>query len=277
MSKRTGIMLAKRATPAHIARSQVWIVQPKLNGDRCRAIVSHGTCQLISSQGNDRNFAVPHIVEELSEVFTGQSVEFDGELYHHGMRHQDIRSIVSRTIERHPDYKKIEYHIFDVINDDSQDKRLLLRESLLNGVMWKHIVCVSSFVERANGISERLVEFISDGYEGIILRHPYAPYVTRRSWSLLKIKPTQEMTCQIHGFDEEQSIHGEFKSSLGALNVANVSRGPIFSVGTGPVFTRAFRQDNWPAHHLLGKTVRIKYQELSKSGTPIHPVLMEVL
>jgi len=277
MSKRTGIMLAKQATPAYIARSPVWIVQPKLNGDRCRAIVGHGQCQLISSQGNDRNFAVPHIVRELSEVFTSNIVEFDGELYKHGMRHQDIRSIVSRTTERHPDYEQIEYHIFDVINDDSQDKRLLLRESLLNGG-WKHIVCVSSYVGRStNEISERLAEFVSDGYEGIILRHPYAPYVRKRTASLLKIKLRQEMICQIHGFDEEISIHGEFKGSLGALSVANIKGGPLFGVGSGVVFTRAFRQGNWPAHHLLSKIVRIRYQELSKEGKPIMPVLMEVL
>ncbi len=277
MSKRTGIMLAKQATPAYIARSPVWIVQPKLNGDRCRAIVGHGQCQLISSQGNDRNFAVPHIVRELSEVFTGNIVEFDGELYKHGMRHQDIRSIVSRTTERHPDYEQIEYHIFDVINDDPQDKRLVLRESLLNGVMWAHIVCVSSYAESIGRINDRLAEFIGDGYEGVILRHPYAPYVRKRTASLLKIKPRQEMICQIHGFDEEISIHGEFKGSLGALSVANIKGGPLFGVGSGVVFTRAFRQGNWPAHHLLGKTVRIRYQELSKEGKPIMPVLMEVL
>lgn len=281
MSERVGIMLAKKATPAYISRCPSWNVQPKLNGDRCRALITNGKCQLVSSQGHDRNFAVPHVVSWLEHLLQGVTVELDGELYCHRMPHQDIRSIVSRTVERHPHYQKISYHVFDLIEETvRQDERLDVLTGFLaikgiDSVGPIHLVETHNHIP-ADRIDSFLSYMINEGYEGIILRNPNAYYYRGRTSNLLKIKPTLTMTCFICGAMEEVSINGEPKGSLGALRLYTQD-GTYFSCGTGPVMTRAFRQQYWPATQLLDRSVLIKYQELSNTGVPIHPVLMAII
>ena len=65
---RTGIMLCY---PFETKRLEKWgnkfLIQPKLDGDRCRAIFSeYGAVTLYSSEGNIIN-SVPHIQAQLEE------------------------------------------------------------------------------------------------------------------------------------------------------------------------------------------------------------------
>ena len=124
-----GVMLAKPLEARILERwnTDYYIIQPKLNGLRCRvAFSSNGDAvTLYSSQGNIQS-SVPHINAMLAtraDVLNGQML--DGELYCHEMPLQDISSIVRRTRNLHPDFPRIEYHIFDVINSDPQYKRIV--------------------------------------------------------------------------------------------------------------------------------------------------------
>jgi hypothetical protein len=93
MAKRTNIMLCQ---PFEERRLQRWnvpevIVQPKLDGERCRAFWDFERREwvLVSSEGNEF-LHVPHIGQELEELGIPHSYHLDGELYIHNATFNDI-------------------------------------------------------------------------------------------------------------------------------------------------------------------------------------------
>lgn len=253
--------------------SKPWIVQPKLEGDRCRAIGNVNGWTLVSSQGNPRDYAVPLVLRDL-KFFWPTPIELDGELYVHGMEHQDIRSIVSRTQNRHPDHLKMEYHIFDIASNMPQYERLKELERLfdpnpsicLKPVMW--YICGT-----LDEVYMYYKEFTTEGYEGIIIRDAWAPYVRKRTTTMMKLKPRKSMLAVVVGHYEELSIQGEPKGALGGLEVQN-SSGVQFCVGSG--FKRDERISWWHNPEALhGRIIRVYYQDLTKDGIPKFPTFKE--
>ena len=208
---REGIMLAYKWDEKRFSKwKKPVIVQPKLNGDRCRAVFdAEGKVQLLSSGIKDRNFAVPHIVAELEDLGFVH-IELDGELYVHGMHHNEIRGIVSRTIDRHSNYDEISYHIFDVVSTVKQ----YIRTSLLSEYI--HSTTSLQRVEscEVNDITEfqyHYERYVADGYEGIIARNSNGLYKRKKSTDMMKLKPFLSDTFVVVGYEEEISIHGNAK------------------------------------------------------------------
>jgi len=129
----TGI---QKAVPFEEKRLAKWptpyIVQPKFDGIRCRAIPlmtgPKGNEYLLLSSEENVIYSVPHINVILSNLQL--RAELDGELYCHGMSFEEILSITSRTINLHHDYKAIKFHVFDIINDQPQMRRQILVDAL---------------------------------------------------------------------------------------------------------------------------------------------------
>jgi DNA ligase-1 len=279
---RSGVMLATKLDYNRLLRWQPpYIVQPKYNGNRCRAVYKDGIVTLYSSESNVI-VSVPHINKQLEEAFSSAvykyQFEFDGELYCHGMSLQKIRSIVGRTVNLHNDYQVIEFHIFDIIDEHPQ---ILRAQSLCNlGEIFnssgKHIQFVPTyFSKHVDQIETYLRDFVEDGYEGIIVREAQAPYVRKRCTTMLKYKPRKSDTYRIVGTTEEISISGVPKDALGAFICEK--DGQFFKVGTGPLLTREMREGLWAIKDdLIGKYAIIKYQELTERGVPFFPVIVEV-
>ena len=211
--------------------SPPYIVQPKYDGVRCRAVPSSlqaGDYLLLSSEENVI-FSAPHILEELKHLRL--NAELDGELYCHGKTFEEIVSITSRTVNLHPNLLDIKLVIFDIVNREPQMKRTLIIENLKR---------LSPFIQVAPfWLCESLEEIIKvynnltkDGYEGIIVRHFEAPYETKRSTWVMKFKPKKEDIYKIVTAVEEVSIEGNLKNTLGAL-VCESGDGNLFNVGTG--------------------------------------------
>lgn len=291
---RHGIMLCHAFNEGWFQRwPKPVIMQHKINGDRCRAIIKVKKnkipeVQLLSSQGNEK-VSVPHIMEELAQAFesfnvrSGSSdvIELDGELYCHGMKHQDIRSIVSRTTSLHPDYKKINYHIFDVIElTSTQIARTKFLEDRIAPYLtpYDHLqVVYAELVFNMPEVSSFLSYSLNKGYEGIIFRHHNALYVRARSLGMMKLKSRIEGMFPITDCHEEIDKDGYRKGALGSLTL-KTEEGEEFCVGTGPFLTRFRRETLWedPAG-LIGKNARIKFQEWTNRKVPYFPSLMEIV
>ncbi len=250
-----------------------YIVQPKYDGVRCRAIrLENGQFLLLSSEENII-LSVPHINSILSDRIK-EPIELDGELYCHGMRFEEIVSITSRTVNLHDDYRTIQYHIFDIVNESPQWKRLKDIQSLKDLSPW---LVVSPF-EVCNNLEEIMRYYdklIQQNYEGIIVRHIDAPYERKRSTLVMKFKPKQEDNYEIISSIEEVDKEGTPKDTLGAL-VCKSGDGKLFNVGTG--FTDEQRQQLWSVRDLLrGEVVKIKYQHITNGNkVPRFPVFVEV-
>lgn len=254
-----------------------YIVQPKYDGIRCRAIQLEtglkGNEYLLLSSEENIIYSVPHIPEVLSH--TGIKAELDGELYCHGMSFEEILSITSRTVNIRSDYNKIQFHIFDIINDQPQMRRSLLIENL-KGLSPYIVVAPFWLCENLDDVMRAYDQVIEKGYEGIIVRHAQAPYVRKRSTMVMKFKPKKDDIYEIVGWEEEISIEGNPKGSIGSLRCES-GDGFTFSVGTG--FTRDQRNDLWRVRNsLTGKYAKVQYQHLTSGRkVPRFPVFVEVI
>jgi ATP-dependent DNA ligase len=262
--------LAKWPTP--------WLVQPKLDGERCRILWNaDGVVSLRSSEDNEI-ISVPHLIQELTS-WSLMSVELDGELYIHGMPFENIHSVVGRTVNLHQDHEKMQLHLFDMVSREMQFDRLDRLHSCkeLFSLNQSSMVQIVHFdlVSRMDDLMAVFGSYKEDGYEGIVVRHPTAAYLRRRSTSIMKFKPKKEDIYQIVGWKEEISIEGRPKGRLGALVCE--SDGERFSVGTG--LTDESREVLWAYRKSLpGLLARIAYQHITTGkNVPRFPVLVEVI
>lgn len=249
-----------------------YIVQPKYDGFRCRVVPTEGGNLLLSSEENVF-YSVPHLNEMFNRLSLGY--ELDGELYCHGMDFDSLSSIVSRTVNLHPDHKLIKFHCFDIINEFDQISRLLEIEKL-RSLSDNLVVAPFWMCESLDEIMRAYDEIIEAGFEGIIVRHLDAPYQRKRSTWVMKFKPKKEDEYEVIGFQEEFSVEGTPKNSLGAL-ICKSGDGNIFNVGTG--FSRDQRDYLWSIREELpSKTARLQYQHLtSGKKVPRFPVFMEII
>lgn len=272
---RKGIMLC---VPFSEERLRKWtppyLVQPKIDGDRC--ITQSGI--LISSQGNVINNLM-HINRELKERGLA-SVPLDGELYRHGWKHQDIHSVVSRTVNPHPDSYKIQYHIFDIrLNFVDQRGRIQAVERLAEYVAGSQIIYLvpSYWAYSLSDVMSYLEQFMAEGYEGIIVRDSGGFYLDRRSTQMMKYKPFKKDVYKVIGTQQEVDKDGFVKDSLGAF-ICQGDDGAVFNVGTGPLLTLEGRSSLWKNREdLVGYNLEVKYQALTKAGKPRFPVACAIL
>lgn len=261
MSKRTGIMLATMFTEKLFNKLPIpMYVQPKIEGDRLRAIIKFGKVSLLSSGGKER-ISIPHIKQEL-EILNLVDVELDGELYRHGMRHSEIRSIVSRTKNLHSNHKEMEYHVFDYIDKKlPQNKRLIYLHLFLKN--FKYIKLVPTYsIETFQDLQDHYNAFLQQGYEGIIIRSPRALYTRKKCTTLLKLKPRVSEYFRIIDCIEEKDKDKVLKGTFGAF-ICSTEEGRIFSVGTGP--TDKQRAFIWKHQDFFkSKFVKIRFQDYTK-------------
>jgi ATP-dependent DNA ligase len=295
--RRAGVMLCMPFEEKRLERWRTpYILQPKLDGVRCRAIVDDMQVILYSSEMHIIDL-VPHINEELRRLFNGRQFELDGELYFHGMNFQEIFSRTSRKTNRHLDSGTIEYHVFDVINGQNQAGRLTWLSQLF--IDWvPDVSCVKyvepSLVRDVPAIMEKYSQYIDEGYEGFIIREPYNIYKRKRSTEIMKFKPHQIDEYTISGYSCEMDQYGNLKPDiLGRFICASMSdMSPLyeypagikvpegyFGAGTGPSLTQEKRINLWKDKEgLVGRKLKVKYQTLtSGKNIPRFPVALEVL
>jgi len=271
----SGIMKAYPFEEKRLAKWQPpYIVQPKYDGVRCRAIPLENSNEfiLLSSEENII-YSVPHINKALSRLQL--KAELDGELYCHGMNFEEIFSITSRTVNLHPNWSIMNFHIFDIVNLLPQMERTIMLENLHN---LSSSIKVAPFwlCESLEDVMRTFDKVISLNYEGIIVRHNSAPYERKRSTLVMKFKPKQSDNYEILGYQEEIDKFGVPKGSLGAIVCAS-GDGNTFSVGSG--FTAEQRQNFWGSRDsLICKELKVKYQHLTAGKkVPRFPVFVEVI
>lgn len=261
--KREGIMLAYPVEDdQRVARlGEMFIAQPKLNGDRCHVEWFHGEPVLISSYGNMFE-GLDHITGALKQVKT--PMHFDGELYVHGWNKDKIHSAVSRKTNKSEDAQFIEFYIFDVKADIPQISRIgILQEMKLNWPLRR----VQSYTANINNWRDLAHTFVENGYEGIILRDLDSPYVEKRSTKMLKYKPTYSDHYVILDIKEAISKEGEPKEMLGAFLVGSKTvLNDSFWVGAGKL-SHDERIRLWKiGEGLIGKTLEVKHEKLTTGG-----------
>ena len=260
--KRTGIMLCQP------------LDEPKLDGMRCWVQwVAHEPI-LWSSEGNPIT-GVPHIQLLLKDwAKKCGELSFDGELYTHEKRFEDIISIAKRGSDNlRDDFSDLQYHIFDHKSDAQNYARYTILQEAFRSMPEEvrnadTFRLVSTIPVTRDEVDAQLDLYLSKGYEGIILRNPLAPYVEKRPWTILKWKPSKHDTYQVIEVVEAVSEKGQPLQRVGAL-VCSDRFGNTFSVGPGLGITHEKASKLWEMRDaLVGKYAQVYYQNLTERGVP---------
>ena len=249
-----------------------YFVQPKLDGERCRAIVT-GSRVLLLSSTEEIITSVPHLNAHLANLPDG---EYDGELYVHGWTFEEIHSVVSRSVNLHNEYYEMEFHVFDLVTPEPFMSRLIDLMSL-NVENAPNVVKVETLMTHDfEDLMKARERFVAEGYEGIIIRHSDFPYERKRSTGTMKFKPKRRDAYEIIGSIEERDKFGNPKGTLGAL-VCRGDDGTEFRVGSG--FSAAQRESFWNnLDELVGRFLMVEYQALTPGrGCPRFPIFCEII
>lgn len=167
--------------------------QPKLDGQRCLAIVKVDGVKFISRENKEIK-TMEHIKPALAHL-VGHII--DGELYAHGLSFQENMKLIKKY--RPGESEKVRFHVYDYISDKPfRDRWDALNKALFNNTpaFVEKVLTVS--VKGEEGLKALHAQFLGEGYEGTILRHGEAPYkVNGRSANLLKYKDFHDISAPI--------------------------------------------------------------------------------
>ena len=171
-----------------------YYIQPKLDGVRC----------LFTANGaysrNEKQFMnVRHIEMALKPFFDNNpDVVLDGELYNHKLKH-DFEKIISLVRKQKPTEEDrrnaqhlIQFHVYDYYSMDSHYESYktrhfnLVASDIYNASI--HYVPAYKVRKHEEALNMHYDAFLSNGYEGSILRDGSALYKHGRSYGLMKYK-----------------------------------------------------------------------------------------
>lgn len=236
-------------------------IQRKLDGMRCLAFISkNGTVKLMSREGRIIK-TMMHIEKELSQI--KEDIILDGELYAHGLSFQKNMSIIKDYQEGLSE--KVKYNVYDIVEDRPFGGRIM---SVRKYTKSPSVVEVETFpVFKVERLQELHESFVSEGYEGTIVRHGDDPYKSDvRSSCLLKYKDFFDIALPL-----ADVIEGEQRPEWGV---------PVFYLDgqrfeTGARMTHEERVDLLVnKHNYIGLTGEIRYPRFSDKGIPVQGVLV---
>ena len=260
-----------------------YICEAKLDGLRCYIKNENGEIKMYS-RNHKEYVSCPHIkestfVKEFFKLYPDGIL--DGELYNHELK-EDFNKIVSLVKKTKPkpedleeSAKLVQYHCFDSfypsepgLTYKERKERLAsliitlpyyFEESVeIVGAHYK-LTDEVTFVEVFNEeeVEDMILNFTSEGYEGIMLKKD-VPYFFGRSFDMLKYKKFFDKEFKIVDFEEGK---GNLKG-IAASVICVGENGTLFKAGvTGTQEYAADLLKN--RENYIGKMATIKYQALT--------------
>lgn len=223
----------------------------------CRAL---GENNKLKSRANTPIETMKHIQDELSQI--DSLYVLDGELYAHGLSFQENMKLIKK--ER-LESVNVKYHVYDLIVDIPFGFRYELLAKKVEGL--KHIELVPTYViNNEDDLKMRHAQFLSEGYEGTIIRWGEQGYdINKRSSYLLKYKDFLDMACPVIDV-----IPFEKWPKQGKV-VCLQPDGQTFECGMK--FSHSEREEILTnKEKYIGQTAEIRFFEYTDGGVPRFPV-----
>jgi DNA ligase-1 len=238
-------------------------VQPKLDGVRC--ILKDGR---LTSRNGKQIVSCPHL--EFPNWF------LDGELYSHELK-EDFNKIISLTRKSKPTQedldesaKVVEYWIYDQPHEDVFSVRfsnIFIPKSL------SHFKLVPTFqVFSLEEIENYHEQFLSEGYEGTMIRLDLGPYENKRSKQLLKYKNFKDAEFLILDVEEGLGNRSGMAGKLICL-LPNGNKVGVSMTGTQEFMTQVLKDKD----KIIGKEATIKYFNETPDGSLRFPTLKHII
>jgi bifunctional non-homologous end joining protein LigD len=199
-----------------------WVYEEKYDGDRMLAYKQENRVRLVSRNGKDntdrfRNIAAAiEKLQPVSLVLDGEVVVFD-------------RKGVSRFQLLQQSKGEPVYAVFDCLYADGRDLReqpLSARRQILEQMIPSSGTLLRSRRLAANGLEAYKIAR-QRGYEGVVAKDGFSPYVEKRSKLWLKVKVHQEDEFVVAGYTAPEGLREYF----GALLLGAYDRGKLKYVG----------------------------------------------
>ena len=269
-------MLADKWEPTSKTKRKIDIIfpcfiQPKLDGIRCLTYLKNG--QIVNQSRQLKYFNnLTHINDELVNLFKkNPNLVLDGELYNHDIVFNQIAGIVKKEKLKDDDYEKlkqIQYHVYDCFFEKenlSFNERSTFLQSLKNKMKYTKIVETESCDSKDDVITFHS-KFLSDKYEGAILRNCDSMYEFRRSKHLQKFKTFSDDEFEIIDFKE--GTGHDLGTVIWKCKTKGGKEFDVRPIGTVQERSELFKN----GARLVGKMLTVTYQELSEFGVPRVPV-----
>ncbi len=276
-----------------------WLWSYKLDGLRCIALRINGEWEFRTRKGKEF-LTVDHLKEQLESLYIKYGYTFfDGELYKHGLKFEEIQSLVMG-------FKKgtahnIEYHIFVAGSAESflnqrVEGIVALTDTTISDDLNNVVVVETGIIDIDHAlIMDILDRAFSMGYEGIMLRDIDVPYDFKRSDKIIKLKSNEDegeeiSDCVVLDIEIdlypviikiEREFEGDYEHSemvyekLLVKLIVEQKNGIECKVGSG--FSLDFRRyytEN--PEDLIGKTVEILHQGYGANGRMRFPRLKRI-
>ena len=238
-------------------------VQPKLDGVRC--ILKDGK---LTSRNGKQIVSCPHL--EFPNWF------LDGELYSHSLK-EDFNKIISLTRKSKPTQqdldesaKVVEYWIYDQPHEDVFSVRfsnIFIPKSLLR---FKLVPTFQVF--SLEEIEKYHEQFLSEGYEGTMIRLDLGPYENKRSKQLLKYKNFKDAEFLILDVEEGLGNRSGMAGKLICL-LPNGNKVGVSMTGTQEFMTQVLKDKN----KIIGKEATVKYFNETPDGSLRFPTLKHII
>ena len=252
----------------------------KLDGIRC----------LTTKEGPRTRSLKPVPNKFIAEKLSTLPVGLDGEIVIMDAEGKvDFRATTSAVMARKGE-PKFEFHVFDLFNSKAPFGERSMK--LVDLKLPKWVTLVNQIpLKSAADVRSLFKDAIADGYEGLILRCPNAPYkngrATLKSQWMLKVKPWKDAEATVVDIVEacentnkaEKNELGRTKRStnkeglvpkgtLGSLVVQSDGWSKKFEIGTG--FSAEEALSMWNDKKIIGKIIRFSYVDAGGYDVPRH-------
>ncbi len=249
-------------------------VEPKLDGIRCFSIVRGTDVKMFARSGKLITNFESTLAPELEKLGDGC---YDGELMG-----DDFISLMRQAYRKDDvDTSSTYLALFDYLSLQEWDARKSQTscadryEELLDRMAFKVVnLDLLQPVERSHvsadysSIKECHDDYVSQGYEGAMVKDLTKPYKFGRGWGVMKLKAFHDVDLPIKGFEEGTGKH---RGKLGAIVIDY--KGTRVKVGSG--FSDELREQIWnDQESFVGRIVEIRYQEITPDGSLRFPTFV---
>jgi bifunctional non-homologous end joining protein LigD len=223
-----------------------WLLERKLDGERCVARKAGGDVRLESRTGKDLTGTYPEVSAAVAAQ-RARDLVLDGEVVAYEGDQTSFTRLQQRLGATRPSPEQVATYpvvfcVFDLLAVDGEDltgRPLVERRARLTRVI-RSSAALQHTEAWSDDSQRRFTEACRSGWEGLIAKRADAPYVAGRSKYWLKLKCVWEQEFVVGGYTDP----GGSRTDFGALLVGYYEQGSLRyagKVGTG--FTAATLHD----------------------------------
>ena len=237
-------------------------VQYKFNGSRVEVMEE----TVYNKKGVVEKCKVEHLQTSINKL----GLDFDSEVYAHGMSLQEIRSAWTKPNENS---HKLKFVIFDVPKKGLTFKERIedlldLSDCIMLLGLENIQVCLPKLVHDQEELDEYYKQALSEGYEGIVITNTDCMYEAgTTSNDKFKRKPRYDTEAKVFEVNIDKLGEGVLKAKLSDKFNNVVVKGKMKGTHEERLYENQLQY--------IGQWVTLSYEELSNDGVPTKPVFHE--